>query len=270
MIEDAVLHARALRVGYPGGFALDAGDLALPRGSLVGLLGPNASGKTTLLKTLAGLLRPLSGQVRVTGQPLASLAPAARARLLAYVPQDAATPFAQTVWEVVALGRHPHLGLLGGLTERDREAVRRALAQVGLGGHGDRSFPTLSAGERRRVLLARALAQDAPILLLDEPVANLDLRHQQETYELLRTLVEEGGHTVLLADHHVNLMAAYVHRVLVLAAGRVWGEGSPAELVNEEMLAEVFGLRMRVERDEAGRPFCRWLVPMPRDEEGRG
>lgn len=259
----ALLAMEDFQVGYPEGFRLRVSKLELRRGRILGLLGPNGSGKTTLLKAAAGLLAPASGSLRLEGESLGTFPARERGRRLAYVPQSADAPFQSSVRDVVALGRYPHLGSLGRAHARDLDAIQWALEFCSLTHLEGRDFQTLSAGERQRVLLARALAQKAPILVLDEPVSNLDLRYQQETYERLRQLAEGEGLGILLADHHINLQGAYCHDLIVLSDGRTVAQGPPAELITEDLIAEVFGLRMEVETSSEGYPTCQWIVPMP-------
>jgi iron complex transport system ATP-binding protein len=259
----SLLEIDRLRAGYPGGFGLEVPRLELKAGEILGLLGPNGSGKTTLLKAGAGLLLPQSGRISLMGKDLASFHPRERGRSLAYVPQSADAPFQSSVRDVVSLGRYPHLGSLGRPQAGDLETVEWALEFCSLTDLHRREFQTLSAGERQRVLLARALAQKAPVLVLDEPVSNLDLRFQQETYERLRHLAEEEGLGILLADHHINLQGAYCHELLVLSNGRTVAQGKPGELITEELIASVFGLRMDVQTSPQGHPTCSWIVPMP-------
>jgi iron complex transport system ATP-binding protein len=257
----ALLSVDALAAGYPQGFDLEVLSLEVRRGEIVGLLGPNGSGKSTLLKALIGLLPLRMGTVRLLGRDVTRLAARERARHVAYVPQGTEAPFHATVREVVAIGRYPHLGPLGRGGREDDDAVLEALAICSLEDLSDRETRTLSGGERQRVLLARALAQRAPLLVLDEPVSNLDLRHQQETYERLRRLADEGRLGILLADHHVNLQSAYCDRLVVLKGGRPVAQGPAGRLVTGRLLEEVFGLKMRVETAPEGHAVCSWIVP---------
>ncbi|MBD3334068.1 MAG: ATP-binding cassette domain-containing protein [Candidatus Eisenbacteria bacterium] len=263
-----LLEVHGLRSGYPEGFTLELEGLEVRRGEIVGLLGPNGSGKSTLLKLVAGLLPVRSGKVRFAGRPAAQLDARDRARRLAYVPQTSQTPFRASVIDVLTLGRYPHVGSLGRVRQSDRERIEAAMAACRLEDLAERDIQTLSGGERQRVMLARALAQDAPLLLLDEPVSNLDIRYQQESYELLRRLAQRTGLGILLADHHINLQAAYCDRLMVLRDGRAAAQGPPGELIRPGLIRDVFGLEMRVERTRAGHPFCSWIVPMPRGSDG--
>jgi len=231
--------------GYDGEPVLHEVSLQLAQGELVGLLGPNGAGKTTLLRLASGLLAPAGGRVLLVGHPLRGLTRATVARNVAVVPQDFAVQFAYTVRQIVALGRMPHRGLLGTATPTDRRAVARALAATHTDDLADRVFNELSGGERQRVLLALALAQESPIVLLDEPTAHLDVKHQTETLELLRRLNRERGITVLAALHDLNLAARYFPRLLLLHH-TILADGPPAEVLDAALLSRVYGTPVQV------------------------
>ena len=214
-------------------------------GEWVALIGPNGAGKTSLLRAVAGLL-PCEGTVRLDGVPLAELGRRERAQRLALVPQEPRTPPWLTVAEYVLMGRTPYLRPLAREGEGDREAAARALARLELEELAERTLGTLSGGERQRVVVARALAQEAAIVLLDEPTASLDIGHQQQALDLLDTLRATEGLTLVAAMHDLTLAAQYADRVLLLDAGRVVADGAPAEVLTEEALAEHYGARVRV------------------------
>ena len=213
-------------------------------GEWVALLGPNGAGKTTLLRAIAGLL-PCHGVVSLNDVP-AARGRRERARLLALVPQEPETPPWLTVAEYVLMGRTPHLGPLAREGAADREAASRALARLDLDALAERTLGTLSGGERQRVVVARALAQEAPIVLLDEPTAALDIGHQQHALELLDALRASEGLTLVAAMHDLTLAAQYADRVLLLDEGRVVAEGAPVDVLTEEALAEHYGASVRV------------------------
>jgi iron complex transport system ATP-binding protein len=215
------------------------------RGEWVALIGPNGAGKTTLLRAIAGLL-PHEGHVSLFEQPAAELERRERARLLAVVPQEPETPPWLTVAEYALMGRTPHLGPLAREGAADRDAAARALDRLGLEPFAERALGTLSGGERQRVVVARALAQEAPIVLLDEPTAALDIGHQQQALELLDALRSADGLTLVAAMHDLTLAALYADRVLLLAEGRIVAEGTPAEVLTESALAEHYGASVRV------------------------
>ena len=214
-------------------------------GEWVALLGPNGAGKTSLLRAIAGLL-PCHGVVSLNDVPAAALGRRERARLLALVPQEPETPPWLTVGEYVLMGRTPHLGPLAREGAADREAASRALARLDLEALAERTLGTLSGGERQRVVVARALAQEAPIVLLDEPTAALDIGHQQHALELLDALRASEGLTLVAAMHDLTLAAQYADRVLLLDEGRVVAEGAPVDVLTEEALAEHYGASVRV------------------------
>jgi iron complex transport system ATP-binding protein len=247
-----------LSAAYEGHSVFAGISFSLARGTLTALVGPNGCGKTTLLHALCGIHTEATGEVRLQGQPLRGLDRREIARRIGLVPQFSQIDFGVTVEEAVALGRYPWLGMLAPPAPEDRAAVEDALAALDLIVLRRRPLQTLSGGERQRVFLARALAQAAPVLLLDEPAASLDLRYQQETFERLRALARERGAAVLVADHHLNLVAATCDSVMVLHHGSLAMQGAPREIVTEEMIRTVFGARMRVTHDPQGRPQCLW------------
>ena len=234
-----------LRVTLGGRPVVDGVSLGVPAGQWVGLIGPNGAGKTTLLRAIAGLVR-YEGRVTLHGSDAAALGRRERAQALAVVPQDPLTPPWMTVAEYVLLGRTPHLGALARESEGDREVAARSLARLDLAGYGDRPLGTLSGGERQRVVVARALAQEASIVLLDEPTAALDVGHQQQALELLDTLRGERELTLVAAMHDLTLAAQYAERMVLLDAGRVVADGPPAEVLTEEALARHYAANVRV------------------------
>lgn len=243
----ARLVGRNLTVEYGRVRALDRVSIALHAGELCGLVGPNGSGKSTLLRVLLGAERAQSGEVTLDGILLRTLAPRQRARTLTMVVQGATPDFAMQVKELVGMGRIPHEGRLGATTREDARAVEEAMVDTDIVGLAERTIDTLSAGELQRVHLARVFAQKAPVVLLDEPTANLDPLHQLEAMALLRSFVSRGG-CAIIALHDLNLAARMSDRVVVLCEGRLRADGPPAETVTEELLAEVFRVRTRVSR----------------------
>lgn len=233
-------------VGHGGRAVLQDVSFHLARGEAVGLLGPNGSGKTTLLLTLAGALPLLSGRVTLAGRPLDSLRPRERARLAASVPQQAAPPELR-VLSVALMGRYAHTSFLGGYTEEDRAKAGNALAETGCIHLAQRRADRLSGGEWRRVLLARALAQEADLLLLDEAASGLDPARQAETAELLLRR-NAAGLTMLSAIHDLNLAALTCRRLLFLKNGCLALDGAVADVFTEEHLSEIYETRILVSR----------------------
>jgi iron complex transport system ATP-binding protein len=217
-------------------------SVVLAPGERLALVGPNGAGKSTLLRVLAGTLRPTAGRVELGGTPLEMLDRGQIARRLAVVPQQTALPFSMRVEEVVALGRLPHEAPLRGTRPADRAAVAAAIERVGLGHLLGRDARELSLGERQLVLLALAVAQEAPVLLLDEPTVHLDLRHQVEAMELLRDLNERDGTALVAVLHDLGLAAHFFPRLVIIDRGRVVADGPPAEVLTDERIREVFGV----------------------------
>jgi iron complex transport system ATP-binding protein len=235
-----MLELHDVTVEYRGRAALRSVDLEVLAGERVALVGPNGAGKSTLLRVATGLERPAAGRVLLDGSPIERLDRDAIARRLAVVPQQATLPFATLVEEVVALGRLPHEDPLRGARPSDRAAVAAAIELVGLGHLLGRDARELSLGERQLVLLALAVAQESPLLVLDEPTVHLDLRHQVDIMELLVDLNERQGLTVLAVLHDLALAASFFPRFVVLDAGRLVADGSPAEVLTAERIRETF------------------------------
>lgn len=222
-------------------------SFALAPGEVVGLVGPNGAGKSTLLRVAAGLLTPRSGIVRLAGRPIAGLDRREIARSIAWLPQSEGTDLAFDVRAIVELGRLPHLGPFRPPGPRDREAIARALREAGIEGLASRPFPELSEGERQRVLLARCLAQEPAVLLLDEPTASLDVRHAWLLMDVVRARARAGA-AVLAAIHDLALAARRCDRLLVLDGGRLVYDGLPEQALAPELVESVFGMRVRTDR----------------------
>jgi iron complex transport system ATP-binding protein len=239
------LVARSLAAGYGARGVLRGIDLALDPGMLVALVGPNGAGKSTLLRALAGLIRPTAGAVTLDGTDVATLSRAALAARIAVVPQTFDTLFPFTVREIVALGRSARLGLFARPTASDAAAVARAIDAQDLGALVDRRLDALSGGERQRVVLAMALAQEADVLLLDEPTAHLDPAHQIGIVRRAAELARSRGVIALAVLHDLNL-AALADRVVVLDAGQIVGDGVPGTALTSNLVARVFGSGLAV------------------------
>ncbi len=233
---------------YSSGFTLNHINLFVPNGQMVGLLGPNGCGKTTLLKLVTGLLTPSEGDVSIGGMSLKRLLRREVARQIAVVPQEFNIPFAYTVEEVVMLGRTPFLKGLNGETKRDRQIVSGVLELTGMAGFSERYFNELSGGERQKIVLAMALAQEPLILLLDEPTSHLDISHQIEILELLRKFNRDKKVTIVAAMHDLNLAALYFDRLVLLGCGLVFADGSPDEVITGEIIQKVFSAKVEITR----------------------
>ena len=217
-------------------------SLAIEAGERVALIGPNGAGKSTLLSVATGLLRPIEGQVRLTGELVGTLDRLEVARRMAVVPGAVNLPFATLVEEVVALGRLPHEDPFRGARPADRAAVGAAIERVGVGHLIGRDARELSLGERQLVLIALAVAQAAPVLILDEPTVHLDLRHQVGAMELLVDLNERDGTTIIAVLHDLALAAHFFPRLILLDGGRIVADGSPADVLTPASIHEVFGV----------------------------
>ncbi len=251
----SALQGTGLRYAYERGpLAVDGVDLAVEEGELLVVLGPNGSGKSTLLRLLAGLLRPDAGEARVDGVPAAGLLPRERARRLAVVPQALAALPDLPVEAFVLAGRYAHMGRWRGASPADRAAVHDALEAAEVADLAARPLADLSGGQRQRVLVARALAQAAPRLLVDEPTAALDLHHQLRIFGLLARLAR-AGRAVLVVTHDVNLASQHASRVALLHAGRLCAVGSPAEVLRRVVLEPVYGPQLHFGALPDGRPF---------------
>ena len=214
-------------------------DLELRPGELLTIVGPNGAGKSTLCGILAGDLSPTTGEVEISGQPLRGIKPGDLARLRSMLSQHTIIRFPFTAREVALMGRHPHISRWKPPTETDYAMVDAAMQGVQVSHLADRIYSTLSGGEQRRVSIARVLAQDAPIVLLDEPSAALDIGHQQLVMSLCRQLADEGR-CILTVLHDLNLAGAYADRVMVMSEGRVVASGTPEEALHPELLSAVF------------------------------
>ncbi len=219
---------------------VDGVDLTAAEGEWLALIGPNGAGKTTLLRAIARLV-PYRGAILLDGRASEELHRSELSRLVAVVPQEPSTPPWMTVAEYVLLGRTPHLGPLAKEGARDREAAARALARLDVLELGERTLGTLSGGEKQRVVVARALAQEARIVLLDEPTAALDIGHQQQAFELLDSLRAESGLTLVAAMHDLTLAAQYADRMVLLDGGRVVADGAPVDVLSEGAIARYYG-----------------------------
>jgi len=235
-------------------FAFPGLSFTVERGEIFGVIGPNSAGKTSLLRLLTRVLRPQRGEIRLDGRPVGDLAPWALAREVAVVPQEAPRPFPFTVEQLVLMGRYPHAPGRFFEDAADITAARAAMAATETLALAPLPLEQLSGGERQRALLARALAQEPRLLVLDEPTAHLDLRYQAETAALLRGLNRERGMTILLVSHDLNLAAELCDRLLLLSAGEVARVGAAVDVLEQGLLESVFGCHVTVDKSPSGRP----------------
>ena len=235
-------------------FTLEATSFQARPGEIVAILGPNASGKSTLLKLIAGSLQPMSGRVLLEGFETHALSPRTRARRLAMVQQESPLLFPSRAWEFVLQGRHAHGRTLRFANDDDILVARNALAQVGAENLSDRWMDQISGGEKQRVILARALAQQPLLLLLDEPTLHLDIGAQVDLLDSLRRLVASNRYTVVVVTHELNLAAEYADQVALMQRGRCLRVGPPATVYQRELLEQVFQTPLTVELGSSGRP----------------
>ena len=248
------IETHQISFAYGARTVLDGVSLSVERGEMMAVLGPNGSGKTTLLKILSGVLTPKGG-VKLNGKTVESYARRELSKLFAIVPQESRINFPYTVAEVVLMGRasyHSPIALEG---KKDLDVAKASMELTDSLSFADRYLHELSGGEKQRVMLARALAQEPQILLLDEPSAFLDLKHQIQSFELLRRLNRERSLTIVAALHDLNLAALFFPRLVMLCSGTIYRDGAPSEVLTEKTIDEVYGIRVRVEQDPlAGKP----------------
>ena len=244
----AAVQLEQVSFAYSDGLVLQDIDLSIDEGGMVGLIGPNGSGKTTLLKLISGILRPTQGTIHLDGLSLKQLKRKKLAQRVAMVPQQFHMPFAFRVKEVVMLGRTPFLRMLSDGGRRERDMTSQAMEAAGVKHLEQRFFNELSVGESQKVVLAMALAQQPKLLLLDEPTAHLDISHQVEILELVKSLNEEQGLTIISAIHDLNLASLYFQRLVLLREGRIVADGTSTEVLTPDSIQEVFSASVQVEQ----------------------
>ncbi|MGV9314894.1 ABC transporter ATP-binding protein [Streptomyces sp. NPDC003691] len=260
------LTAESVTLGYDRRVIAEGLTVAIPDNSFTVIVGPNACGKSTLLRALARMLKPTEGRVLLDGQTIHSLPAKKVARILGLLPQTSIAPDGITVADLVARGRYPHQGLLRQWSPEDERIVRESMAATGVAELAERYVDELSGGQRQRVWIAMALAQQTPLLLLDEPTTFLDIQHQLEVLDLCAELHETQGRTLVAVLHDLNQAARYATHLIALRDGRVVAEGAPSDVVTAELVEEVFGVRSRVIDDpESGTPL---VVPVARRRAG--
>ncbi|MGW4895763.1 ABC transporter ATP-binding protein [Kitasatospora sp. NPDC004240] len=258
------LAAHGLNLRYGNRVIVDGLDLEIPGGAVTAIVGPNACGKSTLLRGLVRLLSPASGSVTLDGSDIHRMPARALAKRMGLLPQQPVTPEAITVESLVRLGRFPHQRMLSPWSKADQEAVEEALRRTGTDVLRDQQVDRLSGGQRQRAWIALALAQDTPLLLLDEPTTFLDLRHQLDVLDLVADLHEEAGRTVVMVLHDLGQAARYADHLVVLKDGRLAASGAPAEVLTAELVESVFQVPCQVVPDpETGTPL---VVPRARSK----
>lgn len=245
-MNEPVLQAEHLAAGYPGRTVLMDVSFAVRPGELVGLIGANGAGKSTLLKTVRGLLAPLGGTVALLGTGIQSLSPRAFAQRAAYLSQQTEIPFGYTVRDIAMTGRYPYLGWWQREGGRDRALVDASLAYVGMTALADRPMQELSGGQRQRTLFAKVLAQQTPVLLLDEPATGLDLMYQEELFRFCQELCA-AGRTVLMVVHELGLAARFCSRLLLFGGGHLLADGTPADVLTPARLTAAYDAPIAVD-----------------------
>jgi len=255
---------------YPGREVFHDLTFSLEEGEILGLIGPNSSGKTTLLKLMDGLLNPQRGKVFLGGKDLQKLPRRQVAREIAVVPQEMEIPFSFTVGEIVLMGRAPYMGRFGWEKQRDLQIAREGMALTDIAQLENRPFAELSQGEKQRVLIARALAQEPGVMLLDEPTSHLDINHQVEINELVCSLNVEKNLTVMNISHDLNLAAEYSHRIVLLSRGSIYAMGTPSEVITEENIRRVYETTVMVEKNPvSGAPRVTPVGKSRMEKDGR-
>jgi ABC-type cobalamin/Fe3+-siderophores transport system ATPase subunit len=240
------LAGSGLRVGYDQRTIIHELDLAIPGDSFTVIVGPNACGKSTLLRALARLLKPTQGHVLLDGQEITRFPSKEVAKRIGLLPQTSIAPDGISVIDLVSRGRYPHQSILKRWSAADEAAVIAAMEATNVSELSGRLVDELSGGQRQRVWVAMALAQDTPVLLLDEPTTFLDITHQVELLDLFTRLNQEGGRTLVAVLHDLNQAARYATHLIAMRDGRVVAQGAPADIVTAELVEEVFGLRCRI------------------------
>ncbi|VVB72270.1 Cobalamin import ATP-binding protein BtuD [uncultured archaeon] len=246
---------RGLTFGYNSHKILDNLDIEVENSEVLSLVGPNGSGKTTLIKCIDRILKP-KGSILLDGKEIADMSRQDIARQIGYVPQSSSTPLATTVFDTVLMGRRPHISWR--VSDIDLEKVAEVLERLHLEELAMRDFAQLSGGQKQKVLIARALAQEPAVLLLDEPTSNLDMKHQLEVMETISSLVREKGISAVMAVHDLNLASRFSDKLVMLKNGRVYAAGEPKVLLNEANICTVYGIEAIV-MNAVGRPY---IVPL--------
>jgi iron complex transport system ATP-binding protein len=265
-----ILEAKNLRAGYGRADVVRNIDLNIGQGEFACILGPNGSGKSTLIKALQGLLKDVSGQVTVNGDDLFQLTRREVARRIAFVPQIADLTFEFEVFEVVAMGRYARQGRMAGFSAADRRFIQAVLEMVEVSHLQEKKVAHLSGGERQRVLIARALAQDTPLLFLDEPSSHLDLNYGLEVFEILGKLQKEEKKTILSTEHNINLVIPYADKIIFLKEGNIHAQGSPAGMITRAHIKEVFRADVDIRENRCSKLPEISLIPKLDDKRRAG
>lgn len=227
---------------------LDNISFEVESGEILGILGPNGSGKTTLLNVLNGVLKKKNGDIFIKNKKIEDYSRKELAKIMAILPQDMSPSFDFTVYEIVSMGRYPHLGLLDSFSEKDEKMIENAMEITDVLKFKNKSIREISGGERQRVFIARAIAQEPEIILLDEPTSNLDLKYQIEILDIIEKMRKEGK-TIIISMHDVNLAIKYCSRLALLSSGKIYAIGKPDEIIDEKSISEVYGIEGKIIRN---------------------
>lgn len=251
------LKTNELTIGYDDHIIVNNLNIEIPQGEITALVGANGSGKSTILKTMARLMKPKSGGVSLDGKMIYEKSTKEVAKELAILPQNPSAPDGLTVYELISYGRFPHHKGIGSLTKEDRKIIHWAIDVTGMGEFYNRGVDQLSGGQRQRAWIAMALAQQTDILFLDEPTTFLDMAHQLEVLKLLEHLNQVEGRTIIMVVHDLNHATKYAHNVIAIKKGTVVSSGNPKEVVTKEVLREVFNIEADILEDpRTGKPLC--------------
>ncbi|MBZ4666294.1 MAG: transporter related protein [Mahella sp.] len=260
------MEARDLSCAYDQTKVIEHLNLAVGRSSMVGILGPNGSGKTTLLRHISAALKPQSGVILLNGVDVFTMRRRMLARKIAYVPQNTTAEFEFTAMDVVMMGRIPYMKGFQSESRADMNAVKQAMDMTGTWQFRERSITELSGGELQRVMIARALAQQPEILMLDEPTAHLDLQFQMEILDLLRRLADHHGLTVIVVLHDINLAVQFCDKVVFMQSGSIIADGRPQDVITEQLISDVYNVTVSIWHDESTGSICIAPVRQPPSE----
>jgi len=258
------LRIKDLTFSYPSRAILDGITIEIEPSEFFGVLGPNGTGKTTLIKCIDTILKPYGGCIMLDGKEVREFDKRELARRIGYVPQSAPKGFPTTVFDTILLGRRPYIGWK--VTERDIDKVLEIVELLRIEELSLRPFDELSGGERQKVLIARALAQDPEVLLLDEPTSNLDIKHQLEVMEVIKRITKDHGILAIMAIHDLNLASRYADRVAMMYRGRIEAVGPPEEVLTPENIRSVYGVEVEVVNTNGGRPYIMPVRPCTQHE----
>ena len=264
---DSELILKGVYFAYDRQWCLEGIDFELKKGEIVGMIGPNGSGKSTLLKIMDGLLKIHKGEILLLNKPMSSYIRGDIARRIAMVPQESTFRFPFSVFEVVLMGRFPHLGLFPFEGKEDLEIARQSMQITDTLDLAGRSIHELSGGEKQRVLIARALTQRAQIILLDEPTSFLDIRHKVEIFEIISSLAETQGLSVVIVSHDISLAAQYCHRMVLLNKGSVFKTGEPAEVITADNISTVYQCPVLVDKNPISKTPRVTILSKKREDE---